>query len=186
MRRLLIEPPMCMADAAAWVTPAELADADAFGSERRKEEFLTWRAIVRRELGADVSISYNAVGAPVVDWDVHISVAHCRGRVAVCFSEQPCAVDIEPEDRDFGAAAARCMTGDELALSADPRLAAALWCSKETLYKYAGEQGLDLLRDLRIEQADLAAGYLRGRIKNGEPVGLSVSFDDGYVVVYIL
>ena len=49
--RLLVEPPMGADEAARWTTPEERAEAAAFGSERRRAEFLGWRAIVRRELG---------------------------------------------------------------------------------------------------------------------------------------
>ena len=94
------------AGVAGWVTSDELAEARRFVREGRRREYLTWRAVVRRELGADVRIAYDAAGAPVVDRDgVYVGVSHCRGRVAVCLSDVPCAVDIEPETRDFSRAA---------------------------------------------------------------------------------
>ena len=61
---LFIEPPMTEAEAAARVTPGERAAAQEFLRERRRREFLTWRAVVRRELGDDVSIAYDEAGAP--------------------------------------------------------------------------------------------------------------------------
>ena len=60
--RLLIEPPMTIAAANAWATPEERQRAGTFGSERRRREFLTWRAIVRRELGRAIRISYDEEG----------------------------------------------------------------------------------------------------------------------------
>lgn len=148
------------AGVAGWVTSDELAEAGRFVREGRRREYLTWRAIVRRELGADVRIAYDAAGAPVVDRDgVYVGVSHCRGRVAVCLSDVPCAVDIEPETRDFSRAAPRYMSPSELALSGDPLLPAAVWCAKEALYKYAGRRELDLLRDLRLLEADLGEGF---------------------------
>ena len=114
------------AGVAGWVTSDELAEAGRFVREGRRREYLTWRAVVRRELGADVRIAYDAAGAPVVDRDgVYVGVSHCRGRVAVCLSDVPCAVDIEPETRDFSRAAPRYMSPSELALSGDPLLPAA-------------------------------------------------------------
>ena len=148
-------------------------------SERRRAEFLTWRAVVRRELGDDVGIAYDALGAPVLtNRAVHISVAHCAGRIAVCASPERCAVDIEP--------ASRYLTPEEEALSDDPLLPGIVWCAKETLYKYAGRRELDFRRDLHVVRLDLAAGTLAGRIGNGEPVRLSVSLDEGFILVYIL
>lgn len=130
------------AGVAGWVTSDELSEAGRFVREGRRREYLTWRAVVRRELGADVRIAYDAAGAPVVDRDgVYVGVSHCRGRVAVCLSDVPCAVDIEPETRDFSRAALRYMSPSEQALSGDPLLPAAVWCAKEALYKYARRPG---------------------------------------------
>ena len=51
------------AGVAGWVTSDELAEAGRFVREGRRREYLTWRAVVRRELGADVRIAYDAAGA---------------------------------------------------------------------------------------------------------------------------
>lgn len=187
MKSLYIEPLLEEQEVVAQVAPSDLAEARAFRSESRRREFLSWRAVVRRELGPGIQIAYNAVGAPVVSGRaVHIGVSHCRNRVAVCISDEPCAVDIESTGRNFLRAAPRYLSPAEGALCDDPQWPALVWCAKETLYKFSGREGLDLLRDVHIEAVDLAAGRLTGRIENGEPVGLSVSRSDEHVVVYIL
>lgn len=184
---LIIEVPWPEGEAAAWATAEERAAAAAFGSERRRREYLTWRALVRRELGRDVRIAYDAVGAPVLEnRPEYLSVSHCDGRVAVCLSLRRCAVDIEPVTRNFGRVLSRYMTPEEQALADDPLLPAAVWCAKETLYKYAGRRELDLLRDLRITEADLAAGCLAGRIAGGAPVAMRLLCRDGYLATFIL
>ena len=132
--RLLVEPPMGADEAARWTTPGERAEAAAFGSERRRAEFLGWRAIVRRELGMQVRIGYDAAGAPVLTGsDCCISVAHCADRIAVCISPKRCAVDIEPASRDFSRAESRYTTPSERALSDDPLWPGIVWCAKEAL-----------------------------------------------------
>lgn len=152
--RLIVEPPMTEEEAAAWTTPGEQAEAAAFAPARRRE-YLAWRAVVRRELGRDVRIGYAATGAPLLpDGEAHISVSHCPGRVAVLLAERRCAVDIESAARNFGRAVPRYLSSDERDLSADPAWYAAAWCAKEALYKYAGRLGLDLLRDLRLEEVE--------------------------------
>lgn len=184
---LIIEAPWPEGEAAVWATAEERAAAAAFGSERRRREYLTWRALVRRELGRDVRIAYDAVGAPVLEnRPEYLSVSHCDGRVAVCLSLRRCAVDIEPVTRNFGRVLSRYMTPEEQALADDPLLPAAVWCAKETLYKYAGRRELDLLRDLRITEADLAAGCLAGRIAGGAPVAMRLLCRDGYLAIFIL
>ena len=135
---LWTSPPLTAEESARWTTSEERAAAAGFVSGRRRAEFLTWRAVVRRELGDDVGIAYDALGAPVLtNRAVHISVAHCAGRIAVCASPERCAVDIEPATRDFRRAASRYLTPEEEALSDDPLLPGIVWCAKETLYKYA-------------------------------------------------
>lgn len=184
-RGLFIERPMEHAE--AFATPEELASAASFGSERRRCEYLAWRAVVRRELGSDARIAYDDCGAPrIVDHPLHIGVAHCSGYVAVCISEARCAVDIELLSRDFSRAMGRYITAEEQALSSDSRWPGVVWCAKETLYKYSGRRGLDFLCDLQICSADLAKGELTGRIENGEPVGLSVRCTEEYIAVFIL
>ena len=168
-------------------TSEELHTAAAFGSSHRRREYLAWRSIIRREVGADAVISYNTVGAPVVEnYPVHISVSHCKGSVAVCISAKPCAVDVESVDRDFSRALPRYLSPEERLLSTCPLFPAVAWCAKEALYKFSGRTGLDLLRDLHLEDFDAEAGIVTGRIENGEPVKLSVHCGEGFIAVYIL
>ena len=148
------------------VTDADWAAAAAF-PPRRQAEYLTWRAVVYRELGA-VPIGYDAAGGPVLIGDPrHIGVSHGGGHAAVVISDRPCAVDIESETRRFTRAAAHFLTPAEAALGDDPHVAGVVWCAKETLYKLARRRGLDLLRDLAIERIDFAAGEVVGRVRSG-------------------
>lgn len=190
--RLFLSCPLSDTEIAPWVTPDEVAAAAGFAPMRRSE-WLSWRAIVRRELVAatgcaaqEIRIAYDEVGAPVVENSpVHVAVSHCKGSVAVALSDALCAVDIESLGRDFGRVASRYMAGAEAALCADPRWPAVVWCAKECLYKYAGRRELDLLRELRIEQVDFGAGTLVGRIGDGAPLRLCFLFLAGRVVVYL-
>ena len=187
IRRLIVEPPMSPEASLPWTTAGERDRAAAFSNERRRREYLTWRALVRRELGCEVRIGYNDVGAPLLpDGEAFLSVSHCDGRVAVCLSSDRCAVDIEPASRDFSRVADRYMTPAERDLSQDPLWPGYVWCAKEALYKYAGRQSLDLREDLRIVSADLADGRMLGRIASEEPLLLTASCLEGFLVVYHL
>ena len=156
------------------VTDADWAAAAAF-PPRRRAEYLTWRAVVYRELGA----------VPIGD-PRHIGVSHGGGHAAVVISDRPCAVDIESETRRFTRAAAHFLTPAEAALGDDPRVAGVVWCAKETLYKLARRRGLDLLRDLAIERIDFAAGEVVGRIRGGEPIPMRLELREGLIVVHTL
>ncbi len=152
MKRLFVEAPLPIEEAARWATNEERAAASHFAAARQREYF-AWRAIVRRAIGRDAAIAYNAVGAPILtNYPFRITVSHCQGCVAVGISDRPCAVDIERIDRHFRRILSRYLTPEEQQLSAHPLFPAIAWCAKETLYKYAGRQGLDLLDDLHIDR----------------------------------
>ena len=164
------------------VTDADWAAAAAFPPCRRAE-YLTWRAVVYRELGA-VPIGYDAAGGPVLIGDPrHIGVSHGGGHAAVVISDRPCAVDIESETRRFTRAAAHFLTPAEAALGDDPRVAGVVWCAKETLYKYARRRGLDLCRDLRLLEADPVRGRLVGRVGDGAPLPMRIDRVEEALVV---
>lgn len=184
MNRLLTAFPAAADALDGWIAADERAAADAFGSERRRREYLTWRAVVRRALGPDVRIGYDANGAPqLLDLSLHLSVSHCAGLVAVALSDAPCAVDAESAGRDFSRACSRYLTPSEASLSSDPLWPAVAWCAKETLYKYARRRELDLCRDLRLLEADLAGGRIVGRIGDGAPLPMRIDRMEEVLVV---
>lgn len=168
-----------------YTTPREREAAAAFGNPRRRREWLTWRAVVRRELG-DVELDYDAQGAPFVHRSpIYISVSHCRDAVAVLFSTRRCAVDVESLDRRFGRVRERYLSDGEEPLCRLPHFEAVAWSAKETLYKFAGREGLDFRDDLRILEADASRGRLLCSVAGGEPVVLHYLLFDGWVAVWM-
>lgn len=180
------------------LTPEELLhrvpDSDREAAKRfsphRQAEFLSWRALIYDHLG-DVHIGYDDAGGPVIEGSaLHIGVSHCPGYVAVVISENPCAVDIEQCTRTFSRAASRYMTPQETLLEGGTLTQGIVWCAKETLYKYARIPGLDLLRDLSIEQIELptdrTTGSVVGRIRNGETIPLRLELREELIIVYCL
>ena len=166
-----------------WVTAQELSESESF-APRRRREYLTWRATVRQELGRDVAIGYDASGAPKVDRSgVFISVSHSKNLVAVCIGNARCAVDTEPLDRNFGRVQSRYMSEDESLLSDDGRLAAAVWCAKEALYKLGGRVGTDFLYDIAVTHVDFAAGRICGTIHGSRVVELAMTCADDNIIV---
>ncbi len=125
-------------------------------SQKRINEKLTWRSMVREYLGRpNLILSYNEVGAPQIEGsDLHIAVSHSATHVAVVISPSPCAVDIENVDRDFAKVASRFATDRELSLTSHPHALALLWCAKETLYKFAGRRELSLIGDIEVTALD--------------------------------
>lgn len=161
----------------------DVASAARFQNERRRCEHLAWRRIVRRELGRDVHISYNEVGAPKVDKDnIYISVSHCRDAVAVAIADCSIGIDIESLDRDFERVKERYMCDSEMSLCTDKNWAAYAWIAKEAMYKLYGKQGVELREELIIESFDQATLTLHGRLNNSDVARVEISLYDNTAV----
>ena len=130
-----------------------------------------------QSLAEQIAIDYTEVGAPCLrDIPIYISVSHSADRVAVAFSAEPCAVDIESTERNFARVKDHYLTAEEQRLADDPRWLATAWSAKETLYKYAGRDALDLVRDLHLGAVDFASGRIVARIADAAPVTITFSF----------
>lgn len=176
------EPAAWMARVREWVTDEELAASAGFAPHRRRE-YLVWRAAVRQELGRGTDIRYDAAGAPQVGGGMYISVSHSQRLVVVCVADAPCAVDTEPLTRNFDRVRRRYMTDSEAALNDDPRLAAAVWCAKEALYKLEGREGCDFLRDISVTEVDFDKGRICGAVYGGKEIQLEISYLADNIIV---
>ena len=162
----------------------DLAFVERFGSASRRSEVLAWRAIVRRELGAEVAIFHDDYGAPRVDVsNTFISVSHSRDWVAVLFADKPCAIDIESVERDFRMVASRYLSVGEQHLAEQNDLYAEMWCAKEALYKYYKKGRLDFVEHISIEEYE--GGVLSCSILGSEPIAVSVKREGKLVVALI-
>ena len=188
----IIIAPVSPADHIGDLTPADRDYLAGVGSQRRREEGATWRSLVRGESG-DVDISYDDTGAPVVcggKWP-YVGISHAGGYVAVIFSFERCAIDMENTERDFSRASSRYISRAEMNIpgSDDPLFPAAVWCAKETLYKYSGLKGLDLAGDLRISGVDFDEGEIGGAVLlpdgRWENHNMGMFFYEGLLIVFL-
>lgn len=188
-RVLLAGPLLTEEELAATARDEDRRAAAAFASARRRREYLSWRVLLYGYLGDGARVEYGANGAPrlVSHPDICLSVSHCRDMVAVALSERRCGVDVERLDRDFSKAAPRFLSEGERALSGDGRLAAAVWCAKECLYKMYGHEGMDFLRDIRIVGVDFEGATICGSVDGGASVTMRMVFTaQGHIVVFAL
>lgn len=145
----------------------DLRSVADFVSSSRRAERLAWRELLR-EVEPDASVEYDASGRPQLRNSrySHISVSHCRDRVAVMLSDAPCGVDIELCSRNFSRISERYIHPDEERLCTEEWGQVALWCAKECLYKLAATEGLSLRDDLRIISLD--GEQMVGEVRGGE------------------
>ncbi|MFI3319438.1 MAG: 4'-phosphopantetheinyl transferase superfamily protein [Rikenellaceae bacterium] len=182
------------------VTSADISEAEEFKTEKRKCEYLTWRAVLRsalRDMGAEVSryadtpILYRASGAPYIEGlPLWFGVSHSRDMVAVVISDERCAVDIETRDRRFEAIESRYLSAEELAIlegafGADLGVGRAVaWSAKEAAYKYCQTEGLDFVRDMQIVGVDELRAEITVTAQNRR-LKLSYEVHEKYVVVAV-
>lgn len=186
MVRLFVEAlPAVYACCDTLIKAQDVASASRFQNDKRRREHLAWRRIVRRELGRDVSIEYNAQGAPTVDYpNIYISVAHGGDAVAVAIADERVGVDIESTERRFEHVAERYVSASESELSSDGLWLARLWTAKEALYKLYGVSGVELLA-LRITSYDASADAMCASLPDGRVAKVSIECYSGSVIVAV-
>ena len=193
-------------------TEQELLSLEGITSPHRRAERLSWRRALRKgvsegpDKGPDkgpseeasegvsgaVVIEYDPHGAPIIKNSQykHISVSHCRDRVAVLLSTRECGVDIECRDRRFSAIAERYLTEEEYLVASKANFdrqtfLALAWSAKEALYKMLRREGVDLCRDLRIEAISTEQQSIVVEAC-GERVDLRYILDCGHQIVYAI
>ncbi len=118
---------------------------------------------------------------------LQVSFSHCLGAAAAIVADCACAVDIERADRNFERAAPRFVSAPErtVAGSGSGLFLPAVWCAKETLYKYARTPGTDFLRDIEIHSFDPEAGVITARLGEREGIRVVVRTLGGYILCHI-
>ena len=187
MVKLIIEPiPPVYLCCDALITASDVASASRFQNDNRRREHLAWRRIVRHELGRQVIIDYNDVGAPIVDVpNTFISVAHGGEMVAVAIANERVGVDIESLDRNFSRIQSRYMTTEEIALSSNEEWAARVWAAKEAIYKLYGKREVDLTEDIRITGLDTQSMILMAEVRDTKGMVVETKTVGNSVVVAI-
>ncbi|SMO33408.1 4'-phosphopantetheinyl transferase family protein [Propioniciclava tarda] len=115
----------------------------------------------------DLKIGHEPQGRPLfVDRpDLHLSLSHTAGAVAVAVGDRPLGVDVERVGRHDPRIVARLFSAREQAyLDADPTLTeqrfAELWTRKEAHAKRSGAGGRELVRGIDVLDADATVTLL--------------------------
>ncbi len=117
-----------------------------FKLDKRKQEWICSRLLLKQLLNEYPQIGYSTNGKPYLkNSDLHISISHTNGYVAVCAAHSPTALDIEIGSPRVEKAASRFVHDDEWKFIQDDEKISFLtliWSAKETLYKYFDEWGV--------------------------------------------
>jgi phosphopantetheinyl transferase len=170
----------------ALITASDVVSSSLFQNDKRRREHLAWRRVVRSELGRDVTIEYNKVGAPIVDRpNTYISVAHGSERVAVTIADEPVGVDIESLNRNYERIKSRYMTPAEESLSTMEEWPAVVWTAKEAIYKLYGQREVDLTEDIRITTFDTRSMTLTAEVRDRRDIVVEAQIIENSVAVAV-
>ncbi|MDR0687833.1 MAG: 4'-phosphopantetheinyl transferase superfamily protein [Prevotellaceae bacterium] len=143
------------------------------GSAKRMRERTAALQLLHHTLGVEDALHHYPNGKPYLAADSHrISISHTRRCVAVAL--HPCrevGVDVEEISRSFAKVAPRYLSAGELAHCRAPVQLCVAWCAKETVYKLAGEEGVDfakhiLLNLLNVDEEGSLAALFAGKGKS--------------------
>ena len=126
-----------------------------FTSEKRQQEWLAVRVLLKELCGEEKRIAYMPSGKPYLeDGSMHVSFSHTHGYVAVAlhpFAEV--GIDIEQYGTRVRRVASRFVREDErVSIEAGDEVYALLlhWSAKETMFKLMEDEAVDFIKHLRI------------------------------------
>lgn len=164
-------------------------------TEKRRQEWLASRVLLKELSGSELLIAYHEDGAPYLpDSAYHLSISHTNGYAAVLLQEQPAAgIDIEYYSTRILKIRSRFMSPEEDA-SVDPDNAVkhllVYWCAKEALFKMIRQQDVDFIEHLHIEPFTYAdSGQIKAyETRTGDTQSYTLSYEvrPDFVFVYSL
>jgi len=126
-----------------------------FSAEKRKQEWLAVRVLLKEMLGEEKNIAYLPSGKPYLeDGSMHVSFSHTHGYVAVAlhpFAEV--GVDIEQYGTRVLRVASRFIREDEkVSIASGDEIVGLLlhWSAKETMFKLMDDEAVDFIDHLHV------------------------------------
>lgn len=126
-----------------------------FSAEKRKQEWLAVRVLLKEMLGEEKEIAYNSSGKPCLkDGSACISFSHTNGYVAVAIHPSAeVGVDIEQYGTRVQRVASRFIReGEKVSIASGDEIYGLLlhWSAKETMFKLMDDQAVDFIDHLHI------------------------------------
>lgn len=170
-----------------------LPDADSvqneaeekFKSESRILEWTAVRVLLYTILGRQVEIHYDEQGAPMLpDYEgLDISISHTKGYVAIALSEtEYVGIDVEQIEHKEDGEQTRIEKVRERFVGDDEYAETLVglilhWSAKESVFKVLGREGVDFLKDLKVQPFDETTYEGRFTLEDKDE-------DDTYIIKY--
>ncbi len=168
----------------------EQEEFETLTSEKRREEREATLFLLHEMLGITSALEHHASGKPyLADSHVRISISHARQLVGVALhAGHNAGIDIEHINRHFERVAPRFLSPAEQRFCTSKAHQCLAWCAKETVYKLAGEEGVDFATQIAVEHFTLAReGELQAHFsgkKWNKSFTLSYQVNNDYAVAY--
>jgi len=164
-----------------------------FGSDARRIEFVSVRALLKQLIGACGPIVYSDNRKPYLHQsDYRISISHSRTLTAIMASKKKkIGLDLEYMSHKITDIEHRFINKDEYITKAPEKRKYHLyvhWCAKEALYKLCDKQDISFKKNLTIEPFEpddygMIIGWVENRYWH-DKFKLSYFSINNYIVVY--
>lgn len=125
-------------------------------TEKRRQEWLASRVLLKELAGQELAIAYHDDGAPYLPGSLFsLSISHTNGYAAVLLQDKEApGIDIEYHSNRVLKIRSRFMSAQEDAsVCPDHEVEHLLvyWCAKEALFKMIRQQDVDFIKHLHVE-----------------------------------
>ena len=164
-----------------------------FSAEKRKQEWLAVRVLLKELLNEEKEICYHPSGKPYLkDRSLYVSFSHTVGYVAVAFHPTlEVGVDIEQYGVRVKRVASRFIREDEqISIASGDEIYGMLlhWSAKETMFKLMDDEAVDFIDHLHIQPFQLeSSGTMEAlEYRSGKNQKFHIHYDthSDYVLTY--
>lgn len=179
-----------------YLSDFDIQRMERFGSEARKVESLSVRALLQAMTTPDARIVYNESRKPfLVDNAYHISISHSHLYTAILLGKtRKVGIDLEYMSHRIERVSAKFIHPEEY-VTPDPTLQTVHlyihWCAKEAVYKICDKQDLNFQENIIIAPFVVSPdgeGWISARVQHGGHVSdtfdLHYEVTGNYVIVY--
>ncbi|MBS2210554.1 4'-phosphopantetheinyl transferase superfamily protein [Carboxylicivirga mesophila] len=174
------------------VSAKDEAVVNAFRLDKRKQEWLASRLLLKELLGFYPELIYVENGKPTLtNGASYISISHTDGYAAVSISDKPTAIDIEKCQARVEKVANRFVHADEASYIEENKklnYLTLLWSAKEALYKYYNVYGVIFKEQFKIHPFQLSTegGLLCDFVNQNTLSKLQLAYlaNEAYTLVY--
>ena len=151
-------------------------------NNKRKLEYVCTRLLLK-EFERNLKISYNKYGAPILNNNKCISIAHSNNLAAIIISDNKVGIDIEKiSEKPIKIAAKFISENDNISMDINDVCLA--WSAKEAIYKLHEIGGFDFKNDIVIQKINKEKKVIGVKFKN-KSLFLNYQKINNHFLVYV-